>query len=268
MRLICPNCGAQYEVDARVMPEAGRDVQCSNCGHTWFQRPPHLDADLAAEMGQELRAGPDQQTVAAPAPPRRPAQDVPPAEPSRRRLDPKVAGVLREEAEREAVARRAETGRLESQPDLGLDDTDRSPTPRRVAPMRRDDPDAEQGREKGTRRDLLPDVEEINSTLRASNAPERSTEVTPAATSPERPEVRHRSGFRAGFFLVLFVAVGGALVYAFAPRLAELYPPARDPLVTYVDWVNEARDKADTLIVQGVEKINEMIAKEEADSSG
>jgi predicted Zn finger-like uncharacterized protein len=38
MRLVCPNCSAQYEVDAAVIPVAGRDVQCSNCGHTWWQR--------------------------------------------------------------------------------------------------------------------------------------------------------------------------------------------------------------------------------------
>lgn len=40
MRLICPNCGAQYEVDASVIPEGGRDVQCSGCGHNWFQSGP------------------------------------------------------------------------------------------------------------------------------------------------------------------------------------------------------------------------------------
>lgn len=37
MRLICPRCGAQYEVDDVVIPAAGRDVQCSGCGQTWFQ---------------------------------------------------------------------------------------------------------------------------------------------------------------------------------------------------------------------------------------
>ena len=40
MRLICPNCSAQYEIDASMIPDAGRDVQCSNCGHTWFELPP------------------------------------------------------------------------------------------------------------------------------------------------------------------------------------------------------------------------------------
>ena len=37
MRLICPNCGAQYDVSDDAIPKGGRDVQCSNCTNTWFQ---------------------------------------------------------------------------------------------------------------------------------------------------------------------------------------------------------------------------------------
>ena len=44
MRLICPNCSAQYEVDATLIPDEGRDVQCSNCGHNWFELPPAVEA--------------------------------------------------------------------------------------------------------------------------------------------------------------------------------------------------------------------------------
>ena len=44
MRLVCPNCGAQYEVDDRVIPDSGRDVQCSSCGHAWYQMPANMDA--------------------------------------------------------------------------------------------------------------------------------------------------------------------------------------------------------------------------------
>ncbi|MCW9043280.1 MAG: zinc-ribbon domain-containing protein [Pseudopelagicola sp.] len=51
MRLSCPNCGAQYEVPAEVIPENGRDVQCSNCGHTWFQVHPDHDAEMSADLG-------------------------------------------------------------------------------------------------------------------------------------------------------------------------------------------------------------------------
>lgn len=48
MRLICPNCGAQYEVDDSVIPEDGRDVQCSGCGHGWFQPGHSALAEAAA----------------------------------------------------------------------------------------------------------------------------------------------------------------------------------------------------------------------------
>lgn len=37
MRLVCPNCVAQYEVADGTIPDTGRDVQCANCNHIWFQ---------------------------------------------------------------------------------------------------------------------------------------------------------------------------------------------------------------------------------------
>ena len=37
MRLVCPKCVAQYEVDDQAIPETGREVQCANCEHIWFQ---------------------------------------------------------------------------------------------------------------------------------------------------------------------------------------------------------------------------------------
>lgn len=40
VRLTCMNCNAQYEVPLDVIPAEGRDVQCSNCDHVWFQTYP------------------------------------------------------------------------------------------------------------------------------------------------------------------------------------------------------------------------------------
>lgn len=37
MRLICPNCVTQYQVEDGIIPPEGRDVRCENCGHRWFQ---------------------------------------------------------------------------------------------------------------------------------------------------------------------------------------------------------------------------------------
>jgi predicted Zn finger-like uncharacterized protein len=53
MRLICPNCGAQYEVPQSVIPDTGRDVQCSSCGHTWFQKHPLQDNVPSADSADD-----------------------------------------------------------------------------------------------------------------------------------------------------------------------------------------------------------------------
>ena len=37
MRIVCPRCVAQYEVDESAIPETGREVQCANCENIWFQ---------------------------------------------------------------------------------------------------------------------------------------------------------------------------------------------------------------------------------------
>lgn len=92
MRLICPQCGAQYEVAAEAIPPEGRDVQCSACGRLWFKRP---------------------EPLAEPSPPE-PEPGPGPTPRPRRSVSPEVAEILREEARREAEARRAEAAGLPS----------------------------------------------------------------------------------------------------------------------------------------------------------
>ena len=48
MRLTCPNCDAVYEVPRDAIPSEGRDVQCTNCGHSWFQTHPEAEVAPAA----------------------------------------------------------------------------------------------------------------------------------------------------------------------------------------------------------------------------
>ena len=120
MRLTCPNCDARYEVPDEVVPSTGRDVQCSNCGQTWFQHhpdnPPAEEADDGLALEEDAPA-PDEEV--SPPPPPAPPQ---PAAPQQRQLDPNVADILRQEAEAEFEARkRRQSQPLESQPELGLD---------------------------------------------------------------------------------------------------------------------------------------------------
>ena len=339
MRLVCPNCGAQYEVPEDVIPAAGRDVQCSNCGHTWFVAHPN-SADTTA-VATEI--APEWET---PTPAPQPAfagdsaaydgdlgeweepedsalhPNAPSAPSARRPLDPHIAELLRQEAEREQRQREAARSPLESQPDLGLQPPEETPEIRRqreatqrMARLRGEDPqkpaqssadtaeDAQSAagavpprpthpRARGasaptpqrsqrpapapspaaaapapqtgdstgemaatlaSRKALLPDVEQINSTLRANS------ERRPASADDfETPQSvgaydgPRSSGFRQGLTFAVFVALILAAIYIYAPLLGEQVAALQAPLAQYTALVDQARNWLD-LQVQAVQ---------------
>lgn len=267
MRLTCPNCGAQYEVPDDVIPDAGRDVQCSNCGDTWFQNhPDHTPveepdtetaetglSDEGWDDGSPDADDPDEEDT--PAPPAAPAASSPPP-PSRRELDPAVSDVLRQEAEHEARARAAEGGGLETQPDLGLDDGDSDATRRsreahdRMARLRGQPTDEAEPEtpdvDPGARRTLLPDIEEINSSLRADDE-----DPDPADASADYPEVASGGGgFRRGFVLVVVLAAALWLLYVFAPQISVKVPALQAVLADYTGFVDGLRADLDGLVAR------------------
>ncbi|OUS38273.1 hypothetical protein A9Q94_02940 [Rhodobacterales bacterium 56_14_T64] len=293
MRLTCPNCDAQYEVPDEVIPPEGRDVQCSNCGDTWYQTSPNLTQSAEAEnapvepAAQDPQPDPEptaqqspseevqdfvdddyedeQDPIPAPTEPEPTPEPVPEPEPQpevepefesdesteppahtglARGMDPSVTGILREEAEREAQLRAAESVGLESQPELGLDqDTDDENTRRagqardRMARMKGENPALLAAAESGSRRGLLPDIEEINSTLRAGSDP-----MPPASVPAEGQDpARRKSGFSRGFAIILLLVLGLVMIYANAPQIAESLPQADPYLSSYVAMVDQAR---------------------------
>ncbi len=244
MRLVCPNCDAEYEVDAAVIPDNGRDVQCSNCGHAWFQLPPEVEAEIAAEEAL-FTAPPAADEPPEAAPPAPAAAPEPPPEPARS-LDDTVLAVLREEAEREAAARRAEAPQpIETQTELGLQPAAAppaaDPVARRIARLKGAEPEPPPPAvpaKPQTRRELLPEIEEINSTLRATSE-KRAGEA--AVVSDTLAPRRRRSAFRNGFLLIIVVAVLGTAVYAMAPRLSQQIPAAAPALSRYVAGVDAGR---------------------------
>lgn len=161
-------------------------------------------------------------------------------------VTPSVAEILRSEAAREGARRTADadTG-IESQPDLGLD-----------RPLDRDEKLAEEARRRmarlrgeaapaigattavaaGARGEMLPDVEEINSSLRAED--ERSGASDPVDPSKTK---RRKSGFRRGFMTVLLIALLALLLYILAPRISAMIPALEPALSSYVDMVDRLR---------------------------
>jgi len=277
MRLICPNCGAQYEVDDAVVPDNGRDVQCSNCGHTWFQRPANKDKELAEELGTD-EADIEDATPQVEADADGADQDddtfveddaddqydepdeAPEHEPQRRELDAGVADILRQEAELESQHRLAEGSSLETQDELGLsgEADDHSSVKERMARLRGlsdDNLGATAAAAVATRKDLLPDIEEINSTLTASS--DRDDEET----ADEYQEKRQRRGFRRGFSLTLLLFAVMAVVYAYAPKIVEMYPASEPALSVFVSWVNTLRENIDRGMMVAVEKLTSLLAQ-------
>ena len=265
MRLTCPNCAAQYEVPDAVIPQDGRDVQCSSCGTTWFQDPAGATPsdDVAAEAAPVIAESEDEQAEPAPeveaeAEEAPEPEEIEPEEPeiamapARRELDPKVAEILRQEAEREAQLRaEEETVGLESQPDLGLDDSETDaevseedtekpavaivPKPVETAPT----PDRA---EDGPRRDLLPDVEEINSSLRKGDDP--SAEIG----QYDDDEERQGGSFTRGFAVGIAMVGACALAYLNADRVVETVPQLDPAMTAYVGAVDQARVSFDSML--------------------
>ncbi len=225
MRLTCPNCSAQYEVPDEVIPEEGRDVQCSNCEETWFQAKNPAEAVSAPEP-----AAPDAATDEAPEPASPPADDLnepaeaQPAE-AKSGVDPSVASILKEEAAREAELRAKEGGGLESQPDLALEPVAKPAPATQSVPV---ETAADAGQ-----KDALPDVEAINSSL-------RSDEVN-ASDTDDQPAPRKSGGFLRGFSLILIIGVLLFLIYGNAQQISEAVPQADPVLKPYVSLVDQAR---------------------------
>ena len=269
MRLICPNCDAQYEVDDAAIPPTGRDVQCSSCGHAWFQMhadsvpdpKPGVSAAPADPTGPDLSAAmwsdpgvntkddlTDDEAPADEGPPPVPPGRQEDAGPRRRGLDDTVLAVLREEAAREAAVRRTEAPpAIEMQTDLGLAPPP-PPLPASVLAARERFADLsvspeemsshdESAMRPASRRELLPDIEEINSTLRASSVPRGDDSDAGAQTYVEAD----RRGFRSGLILMILIAVLLWSAYVMAPQIVAAVPASESVMQAYVEGVDRAR---------------------------
>ena len=38
MIITCPNCNKKFQIDATLVPDEGRDLQCGSCKHVWFYK--------------------------------------------------------------------------------------------------------------------------------------------------------------------------------------------------------------------------------------
>ena len=267
MRLICPNCSAQYEVPADVIPAEGRDVQCSNCQETWFQT--HPDTEQQSDIAQTLKEHFEQTEPETTPEQEQPDKDLEPDpiddefersleqeidvladedaniapaithERTKREIAPPVADILKEEAQREREQRAAEAFENQDEFALNVDEPTSDQQPKRSGYI---DPKLDgldelyketASNAPASRRDLLPDIEEINSTLR------RDKKSTPKAETDTiaQKNASARRGFRAAVILLLIAVI----VYVYADMITSNLPPSTPHLNAYVAQIDQWR---------------------------
>ena len=184
MRLVCPNCAVHYEVDDTAIPKSGRDVQCSACNHAWFQNPDGSTRPVV----QATAARP------APHPDPTPAETTKPVRPpTSRRLDPVIAEILREEAAREARARRGETpDMIEGQTEMALEEPTSEPVDAAPSPPV-PEPESQPKTEAETRTEAKADPEPRPAERLPEIAPQADAKASsqpdaePVAATPAEP---------------------------------------------------------------------------------
>lgn len=179
-----------------------------------------------------------------------------------------VADILREEAEREVTQRRGEDApsAIEPQGELELQETAPSDLLReRLDRMRGDGVPqstvaatlkaATSEPLEGPRRERLPDIEDIKTTLRPGEHEDASATISPA----EMTKIR-QSGFRLGFSVLVVAAAAAVAAYVFAPQIIGLIPSSEPTMISYVDAANTVRDGIDRIMARAISGINGLSA--------
>lgn len=219
MRLICPRCGAEYEVEDRLIPAGGREVQCSSCDNVWFQ------------LGR-LRMVPP-----APPPPAASVQEEAPR--MGRALPEDVMDILRDEAAHfrtshpgldaaPALAAPADPDEVTSDPELPVAEGVSLATPEPVtasdlpvapAPPRAED----EATIKAARVMATPSPQGRASPPATADTamPPPASAVAPAGAWSQPEPARRGGGFGLGFLIGLIIAAGFYALYRAAPGAGD-----------------------------------------------
>lgn len=269
MRLVCPRCGAQYEIDGAAIPPAGRDVECSACDHVWRALPPPESFDPAArpQLSRPLsdsvieilreEAARELEVRAAERRSLRAAERAAafPAAPEAQ--DPSEEGqgrALADDASR-ASAPLVDTGALPALgPKGGMDDAGTAPgaagavvreavsLPAPASPVQT----APGGDTAAAGHVVAADAAPAAGTTRMSAVPP-AFNPAPAPPQPMASATSSRRGYDAGFGLAVILAVAVVALYALAPRLSGPGPIGS----AIAEWRGEMDKGRDWLATKG-----------------
>ena len=274
MRLICPNCNAQYNVADDAIPQGGRDVQCSSCEKTWFQT--RKSRILSREVSR---------IVSTPAPPAAKstsrdasAHDTPQGanstkdgpehepvtdKPRHRQIDPSVANILRKEAARSHGVTDYSAGgtskRRETSPEVVAE------TRKRIAQFTEVEGSAPASASQGgtsmsgsgAKPDprSVPEINEINAALRGRAEAKDGSGLTEL----DKHNAARRQGFRRGFLIVLILMGAIVLPYVYAEQIVAQMPELSGYMATYVAVIEQLRVSLNAFTGGIIETVSNLI---------
>ncbi|MFT6944464.1 MAG: putative Zn finger-like uncharacterized protein [Yoonia sp.] len=272
MRLICPNCDAEYNVADDAIPQGGRDVQCSSCNTTWFQtrKSRILSREVSRILSTPLPSvvktqsrdetaydAPQSKNGNAEGPQHEPVAD----RPRHRQIDPSVANILRKEAARNQgvtdYSASKPTLRRESTPEVVAE------TRKRIARIA----EVEGGTPAGTSQAganvavpstnprAVPDINEINAALRGR----AGANIEGGLTELEKHEAVRRQGFRRGFFFVLILIAVTITPYLLSEEITQNMPELSGYMATYIAVIDQLRVSLNALISGITQSISNLI---------
>ena len=119
-----------------------------------------------------------------------------------------------------------------------------------------------------SRRDRLPDVEEVSEALRPAepSRPVVDTAERRALEDVEQNVSQPSKGFARGFFLMILLAALAVFVYATAPQIAEAVPALAGALDVYVAQVDQGRAWLDGQVADLLKMLDGMSSESAAES--
>lgn len=247
MRITCPNCAAQYEVDGSLFPDEGREVQCSSCDTVWMQAPEPKVPPIRLD---------------APAP--KPSDRMPAAE-----RDALRSAVAEEIAVRDSGRTTQTEYNVQPQSD-GPSEDDILAALRQQIQAEGGDFEKQQGPALSQKRNLKKAAETMGIDVDAVDDKPRGTQVRKVVEEDEVPKksearsklqrklqdyesiayAESRSQFRTGMWTAIAICVIGLGTYMGRDTIAETVPAAAPYLETYAGLVDQGRDRIEALYAQ------------------
>lgn len=246
MRLTCPNCATQYDVDVTLFPQEGREVQCSTCEEVWVQYPtvaePPMKLDMPAAMPSDRLSDDERDSLRSAVAEEMAAQDDSLTDKDivralRQQISAEGGGNFEKEKKASGASQKRNLRAAAEAAGIDVDTPDDTASRRRWGQMDDLSGPAPQAQSRSGLSAALKDYE-----------------------AEARPRRRRRGG-RLGTVLAILIGGIAAGGYIAKPQIVEAYPPAEPYLDQLADYVDQGRVVAEGLYIEYMPVVMDLVGE-------